>query len=375
MTDAVAPPAAHIRQLLRLLGDPAQCAGLDLDAWDLLIRTARSARLLGTLAARIRAAGATNCVPEAPAAHLRGALADAEYLRQMTLRQLGLLADVLLPVAAPLLALKGSAYILREATCAAGRLPRDVDLLVERRQLAAAEQALLRAGWSFVKTDAYDQRYYREWSHELPPMQAQTLPLELDLHHAILPPLGRLRPDTSRLIADAVAVPGSPYRVLRPADQVLHAAAHLFQDSDCVGKLRDLVDIDALLRDGDRRDGAAFWSSLVESAAAHGLGRPLWYALAFSRAWLGTPVPAAALAEARRWRPAAVAGAPTIRLIHRVLGPIHPDEEATLARRLSALTLEARSQWLRMPPALLAYHAASKLRRSTLRTPASASAA
>jgi hypothetical protein len=27
------------------------------------------------------------------------------------------------------------------------------------------------AGWAATHHDAYDQRYYRQWMHELPPMQ------------------------------------------------------------------------------------------------------------------------------------------------------------------------------------------------------------
>jgi len=236
------------------------------------------------------------------------------------------------------------------------------------------ERALLAAGWTFSKTEEYDQRYYREWSHELPPLRAPTLPLELDLHHSILPPIGRLKPDAVRLAADAVPVPGTGFRVLRPVDQVLHAAVHLFQDSDCVDKLRDLVDIDSLLRDFSARLGAQFWDDLLASAATHGLGRPLWYALAFGRTWLATPVPDAAWEAARRFGPPAPSRRLMLTAISRTLGPIHPDAEPTRPYRALAAGLEFRSLWLRMPPWTLVYHAASKVRRSWQRTAPASSA-
>jgi len=195
-------------------------------------------------------------------------------------------------------------------------------------------------------------------------MRAPTLPLELDLHHNILPPIGRLKPDAARLIADSVPVPGSPFRVLRPADQVLHAAVHLFQDSDCVGKLRDLVDIDGLIRHFSAQDGDRFWKEVGESASVHGLGRPLWYALAFCRAWLDTPVPEAAWQELQAYRPPALARSLMTSLAGRVLPPVDPDSEGGLADRAAASALEFRSLWLRMPPWTLAYHGASKLVRS-----------
>ena len=43
-------------------------------------------------------------------------------------------------------------------------------LLAERGGLKDAEEMLLAAGWEWVKEDAYDDAYYRQWMHELPPM-------------------------------------------------------------------------------------------------------------------------------------------------------------------------------------------------------------
>ena len=364
MPNLPGPPPPHVRQLLDALADPASCAAIDAAAWDLLVRTARSARLLGTLAVRLEDAGVIGRVPQPVAGHLRAAVAESLYLRQMSLRQIAVIAGTLRPVDLPIVALKGSAYILAGLPCAAGRLPRDVDLMVERHRLDDVERALLAAGWTFSKTEEYDQRYYREWSHELPPLRAPTLPLELDLHHSILPPIGRLKPDAARLVADAVPVAGTALRVLRPVDQVLHAAVHLFQDSDCVDKLRDLVDIDSLVRDFSTRLGGQFWDDLLASAAAHGLGRPLWYALAFGRAWMATPVPDAAWEAARPFGPPAPARRLMLAMTSRTLGPIHPDAEPSVSYRTLAAGLEFRALWLRMPPWTLAYHAASKARRS-----------
>lgn len=367
-------PELHARLLFDAIVRPAGCASLDEGAWDLLVRTARSARLLGSLAARIEETGISGRLPEAVAAHLRAATNEAAYLKQMSLRQLALIAETLRPLALPMLALKGSAYILAALPNSAGRMPRDVDLMVERSRLDEVERTLRAAGWGFSKTDEYDQHYYRAWSHELPPMRAPTLPLELDLHHNILPPIGRLKPDAARLIADSVAVPGSPYRVLRPADQLLHAAVHLFQDSDCVGKLRDLVDIDGLVRHFAARDGERFWRDLDDSIAVHGLGRPLWYALAFCRAWLETPVPDAVWEGLQAHRPPAPARSLMTSLAGRVLPPVHPDAEPGLADRLAASALELRALWLRMPPWTLAYHGASKAVRAMRRRESAPSA-
>jgi hypothetical protein len=159
-------------------------------------------------------------------------------------------------------------------------------------------------------------------------------------------------------------VPGSPFRVLRPADQVLHAAVHLFQDSDCVGKLRDLVDIDALVRHFSVQGGEGFWQEILDSAAVHDLGRPLWYALAFSRAWLETPVPEPAWERVQGYRPPTLPRLLVTALAARVLPPVDPEGEAGPIDRAAAAALEFRALWLRMPPWTLAYHGANKLGRS-----------
>ena len=374
MSFTIPPPAPHVRLLLGMLSDAAGCTELTLDSWDTLVRTARAARLLGVLAVRIERAELTRRLPEPVTNHLRAATAEAQFLRQMTLRQLNVVAETLRPLGARLLALKGSAYILRDSECAFGRLPRDLDIMVARDRLDEVEQALLSAGWKFQKTDRYDQHYYRAWSHELPPMRAPAMPLELDVHHSILPPVGRLRPDARDLIDAAVPVThDSCWWTLCPADQLLHAAAHLFQDSDCVERLRDLIDIDGLLRELAGAD-PNFWGTLLERAQKLNLGRPLWYSTAFCRAWLDTPVPQAVVSEIERFAPPTPSRALMVSLAARVLPPIHPDLEAGLADRSAGAALEFRALWLRMPPWTLAYHGASKLVRSMRRPAAEPSA-
>jgi hypothetical protein len=349
-------PPAHMRLLLAALTNAAGCESLDPGQWDLLVRTARAGRLLGVVAARLDAAGKMPAVPVAVAAHLHAALAEAAYLRQMMLRELTVVAETLRPLGCMLVALKGAAYILDGRRCAAGRLPRDLDIMVPRERLDEVEQALLAAGWSFEKTDPYDQRYYRDWSHELPPLRAPTLPLELDVHHTILPPLGRLRPSAQALFEASVAAAGSPWRTLAPADQVLHAAAHLFQDSDCIGRLRDLVDIDSLVRQAVE-EFPGFPAELARRAHLLELGGPLWHALQAARAWLLLPIDAAACGL----RPPAWAGRSVVGVLaRRCLTIVDPDGGHSLPDRLAHQAMTLRANWLRMPPHMLAFHAANK---------------
>jgi len=238
--------AGHKRVLLEALACADSCVPRDDGGWDPLVRTARSARLVGVLAVRIERAGLMLQVSQVVANHLRAASAEAHYLRQMSLRQLAAVADTLRPVGAGLLALKGSAYILRNSLCAARRIPRDVDIMVGAAVWTRSnKRCFSRGGRSRRPILTAITAHCKE----LPPMRVPAMPFELDVHHTILPPLGRLRADAQSLFAAAAPVADPNWWTLCPTDLVLHAAAHLFQDSGWIAGLRDLVDIDSLVRE------------------------------------------------------------------------------------------------------------------------------
>ncbi len=266
-----------------------------------------------------------------------------------------------------LVLLKGAAYVAQGIPFSVGRMFDDVDLMVSRGVLDDVESRLHEAGWLSEKPDAYDQHYYRAWAHELPPMRHPRFLLQLDVHHTILPVTGRLRPDAAKLMEAAVPIPGGPWCALSPADQVLHVAVHLFQDSDCVDRFRELVDVDALIR---AYGGRTLDNALPNHAAIHGLGRPLWYALRYARAWLGTPVSPELALAVDAFAPPVIVQRTMDTLVHRALFPRHPDGRPPRRSPVSHRFLAARAVWLRMPPWLLAYHATMKSLRSARRRPA-----
>ena len=348
--------------LLEVLARPEATADLIPATWDDLVRVARAARLLGTLRHRLAASKLLEVVPAAARRHLESDFMLARFQQQAVRSQLRELETVLQHLPGPLVALKGAAYVLQGTDSSQGRFLSDVDLMLPREQLDEAEGALKDAGWTFEDLGDYDERYYREWVHELPPMRCPGYYLELDLHHAILPLTGRVQPDTRALFEDSMALPDSRFRVLSPSDQVLHACAHLAQDSDFTERLRDLVDVDALVREWAAIP--SFWDGLIARAQKHGLGRALWYCLHYGRMWLSTPVPAGAVARLDAWRPA-----PAVRwamdwMVSRTLLPGDPDRDRLVSSSAAAHLLFLRSHWLRMPLPLLIRHATVKgLRR------------
>lgn len=351
----------HARLLVATLSAPNTLRRLQADEWDLLVRTARQSRLLAVLGARIRSAGLDAEMPPYVVPHLAAEERVALHRRQMAIWETECLAEALEGLDAPVVLLKGAAYIAQNLPIAHGRLLSDVDFLVHRSRLAEAEEALIAAGWASDKLDPYDQHYYRAWSHELPPMRLPAHSLEVDLHHTLLPPTGRIPIDADALVRDARPLPGTRFSVLCPEDQIVHACVHLFQDSDCSERLRDLVDVDGLIRHFAADD--AFWDRLLARVTQHGAGRPFWYALHYSQALLGTPIPRGALARAEQSAPPAPLRQLMDALVPPVLAPLHPDLRSPTSLRFARWLLYMRSHWLRMPPLLLARHLAAKSMR------------
>lgn len=324
--------------------------------WSMLVRQARAAGLLGRLAARLGA--------QWPAAARHHALAaqavTAAQVREIQ-REAGHIATALRSLGEPVVLLKGAAYVMLDLPPAAGRSFSDIDLLVPKRSLGAAESLLALAGWMSTVTNAYDERYYREWTHELPPMEHVHRKTTIDVHHNLLPQTARRKPDAAKLFDRLVPIPGhANLYALGPEDMVLHSMTHLFVNDDTSHSLRDLSDIDLLLRHFGR--DAAFWPRLVARAAELQLERYCHHALRHAAERLGTPVPSATLAATAPFGPRGPAR-PLVRwLWKRALAP-----PSVAARRPGAwlvrTSLLVRGHWLRMPPGLLVRHLAVKALR------------
>lgn len=342
------------RHLLPLLRNSNHVSTMILPDWDDTVRLARQARLLGLLAYRLKASDSLwKQVPERVRGHLESAINYSAHRLQMMRMELRAL-DQALPSAMQVVLLKGAAYILQSLDFSYGRMPNDVDLLVTRVDLDEAEKSLVKAGWESENKSDYDQRYYREWSHELPPMRYPGHALEVDLHHTITPVTSRVRANDFLLFSNLLPLPDSRYLVLHPMDQIIHAAIHLFQDSELDGRLRDLVDLDGLIRNAITDQ--AGWSELQQRADDHGASHILWLTLHYCKLWLGTPIPEKLeLAVPSAWSQWVID-----QLMTRACLPRLPDIKISILDRLITQFGVIRYHWLRMPPGLLARHLAHK---------------
>ncbi|WP_426167303.1 nucleotidyltransferase domain-containing protein [Pseudoduganella sp. R-34] len=349
---------AELPLLLRALRAPQQLAGLPPAGWDLLLRQAANANLSATLHDWLERHGVlAQALPQARE-QLAWAAVMARRHRQATYWEIRLIGKALAGLGVPLLLLKGGAYAAAGLPPAAGRLFSDIDILVPEDSLPQVEAALMRHGWVGTHHDSYDQRYYREWMHELPPMMHVLRQTAIDVHHTILPRTAAQRPDArllraaARPLAGAAAPPGSA--ILAPLDMVLHSATHLFADGEFDKGLRDLWDLHCLLTHfGANEPG--FWAGLPARARQHQLQRFMFYGLRYSAALLGTEVPPATLAAMAPAGPQRALLAVMDALFMRALLPHHPSCRGA-GGAVADFLLYVRGNWLRMPPLRLARH-------------------
>lgn len=356
------PPSPNQRAqalLLAALRTPQELPSLPAKDWELLVRVARRARLLGRIDADLSQAGLLSDIPPHAANHLIAARHVIEHRNRLVSWEINRIQWALKGLGLRPILLKGSAYLMAGLPAARGRIFADVDLLVPEPEIALIEQRLTAKGWFQVRLSPYDDRYYRLLMHEVPPLRHRERGTEIDIHHRILPRTSRFPSDPAPLFADAQPIGNGPMAVLAPADMVLHSLVHLFLEGDPEEglRLRDLLDIHELLGHFGQTPG--FWESLPPRARQLGLERPLHYGLGFARKLFGTPVPPAALQAAEAAAPPQPLRGFMDRLFTLALLPDHPDfpqRRANAARWLAYV----RAHWLRMPPGLLAKHLSYK---------------
>lgn len=342
--------------LIRVLREPTVVRGWAADDWNRFLPLARNARLLGRCLVLFEDRKLLDQVPQRILDQLRGALVQTRYVQGQALREWRLVKRVLDEAGVKVLPLKGVAYLLADLPPARWRNLSDIDVLVAPDAIAHAEQALKARNWlPSGEFDAYDEHYYRDWMHEVPPLMHRDRDFEVDLHHNLAPPVSRVRIDASKLWRATVMVTdreGREQAMLGAAETLLHNAVHLFMNDELRGGLRDVVDFSELFTHYNATV-PAFEQTLLTRADDLGCERALYYAVSTARRLLG-------LATSDRFADGVERAAPNVliaqsmrRMIDQVLAP------SRVGSRRSALAewlLFVRSHWIRMPPLMLARH-------------------
>ncbi len=343
--------------LLAALRDPSLTRSWDLPTWHRVIQAARAANLMSRLAIALDDAGLLPALPAPVRPHCVAALRLCAHQIEAVRRECRHIARAMEAVGAPVVLLKGAAYAMGGLQAARGRLFGDIDVLVARDSLPRAEAALMQWGWTTGAIDPYDDRYYRQWMHEIPPMMHRARGTLIDVHHNILPSTSRHVPDPSIIFAASTPTEFAPLSLPSREHMVIHSAVHLFHEGEANNALRDLIDLSCLMTESADPD---FWSALIRDSAALGLVWPVFLAVRYAKRFLQTDIPDAVLADLHRrsgfgsWR---LRWLDTLYLA-AFLG--HRSSASTPQAMLLGTALYVRAHALRMPLFQLGAHLSRK---------------
>ena len=343
----------HHQILLQALINPQYLVNFSNTEWELLIRLARRVKLLGRLALLLQSQGLWNTVPLRIENQLTSALVQARKFQQLAQWELDRVMWALKDFDTSIIVLKGIAYRLAELPYSEVRLSVDLDLLAPKEDLADIESLLMIKGWKHRPISAYDEHYYRVWSHEIPPLVHTERETEVDIHHTLTPLTSGLKIDLGLLFDSATAVQNTKIRLLCPADMVIHCALNLFQNNEIANDLRDLLDLHDLMIFFSNKD-PGFWLQLTDRANQLKLGRAVFYGLHFSQHIFKTPIPEDIIAHLHS-KPSKLKLWSMRKLVPLALFPQHPDKPKK-SEALARLILYLRSHIIRMPLYILLPH-------------------
>jgi hypothetical protein len=263
-----------------------------------------------------------------------------------------------------LIVLKGAGYVVAQSSAAIGRIFSDIDLLLLKDDIPRVERALHLFGFVSDTDSEYDQKYYREWAHEIPPLRHFQRGTVLDVHHNLVPIVSGRAPDIEFFLESTVET-NYGVEVLRPAAMFLHSAIHLFFSEEFTNGFRDLSDLslllDEIVNDIDEVN------CLFELAENTGFENELFLAFRYLERVFNRQIPAHIKHGFKQPLPSGIRLALADFIFGKVLAANH---------RLIDVKFRGTAEWLafvrghllKMPFNILVKHTASKLWRSIVKS-------
>lgn len=344
-----------VQQLMLWITKPSLCQHLSLDEWSSLLLVLRKSKMLARLSAWLSDHALLQTLPIEVQRHLQNAADLAERQQQQTRQEAKALVSQLSNMTSTLVFLKGAGYSLSANAAHVGRVYSDIDVLVPKQDIAAVESCLAIFGWYRQPLSDYDERYYREWAHEIPPIAHGGRGTVLDLHHNLVPLVSgkSLQMDT---FLKGYVQDNEGIKTLSTAAQFYHSAIHLFFNEDFSSAFRDLNDLYLMYVEHQ----SVIDRDLMTLVTEFGFAREMALAFYFIDYFYQLPIqPALRQALHQHY---AVSRLDRF-IFSRVLLPDHP-LVALPFRRLAMSLAEIRGHRLKMPLPVLGYHLTMKLYRS-----------
>jgi hypothetical protein len=270
---------------------------LDMEVVDWL----QSQRLAPYTFYRLREAGLITGLPQATQTVLQSSFYAAAAHHTILTIELGALLAALHPLGVDPIILKGMALGVTLYPVPNARPTSDLDLLVEREQMKAVRQVLAERKYRDMGLDPEHHQAFCNHLHAWR-TTANGLHVSVEAHwHLVHDPGYAHRMDLRGLRARAQRVNFGPFSalVLDPADQLIHACAHLLLHHGHNWNMVWLLDLRLLV---DRYGAIWDWDELMSQAEKLQLACALRYWLELTESWTGVDLPARAkqaLARAR----------------------------------------------------------------------------
>ncbi|WP_420933437.1 nucleotidyltransferase family protein [Alteromonas sp. A081] len=337
------------------------CPNLTLTQWRDLILVARAHALLPRIAVTLlNSHCSSKVIPEEVNAHLLAAKRHARLFHNQVKSEIDIINKILSSsLERNIIVLKGAGYVLAHNPAASGRIFADIDLLVLQSDLHIAETTLHLFGFLSTSDSDYDQKYYREWAHEIPPLRHLKRGTVLDVHHNIVPVVSGRAPDITFFLDSTVEVKKG-VDVLRPSAMFLHSAVHLFFGEAFNNGFRDLTDLSLLL--DEFSDDEDELRHLIHLADKTGFEREMYFAFRYLNKILNKETPKTILSELCDFRISQLKLAVLDFMFCKVLALNHRLVQVRylgLAQNLVFI----RGHMLKMPIKILVKHSISKLWR------------
>ncbi|MFD2165572.1 nucleotidyltransferase family protein [Thalassotalea euphylliae] len=348
--------------LLQVWRAPDVAGNLTNKQWQLLVGQARSSYVLASLGHKLHSQYKNGNIPERVWRHMANAIIVADKQKLDTHHELMRLNGTFSRISVTATLLKGAAYSELNLPVSKGRVFSDIDLLFPRSHIETVEKELWFSGYIAAKEDDYDKRYYRQWMHEIEPLQHIKRKTVLDIHHNILPVSGKTEVNLPPLLEGQSQFEHfSHINTLSEEALILHCATHLFHEGEFEKGFRDLSDIASLFEQYLKNHDSL--KNVIRLAEQTNLILPLYLAIRYSHKLFNIGFSKTMLETVEAFKPTKVRLSILDRCYCQVLQPFHSSCR-TKQYYIASMTLYLRAHLLRMPLRLLIPHLIKKSIRS-----------
>ena len=342
--------------VIDIIKQPNKAMKLSLSEWSQFIFILRECELLARFYYLSQEDQVFNQYPEQAQRHLHSAKIKADRQARQAVFEAEQLNENLKKINVQPIFLKGVAYTLLNNKASLGRTYSDMDVLVPKSELKKIERYLTLYGWFAKKTDDYDDKYYREWAHEIPPMFQTSRGTVADIHHNLLPPVSGRAPNIN-LFTQQLQKTTSGTTTLSNAGLVLHSIIHLFFNEEFEHSFRDIIDLDLFFE--ENFNNQSFWNELFGLAQSSNFHVELYYAYRYCQKLLGSQFPEKFITKVTNFKPSNIRLLIADYIFLRVLLPNHSSFN-TRAMKISRSLAFIRGHLLKMPLHILIYHSLHK---------------